>query len=96
MGINLYLAAKHWHLSTPNISMHGDGSFVLIRLLFCAYDQLSSTSHQDVFRIQLNAWCFLVKHEGAPIDKKEKEDWSVRVKKNSLSFSDHNLKYKER
>ena len=24
-------------------------------------------------------------------DKKEKEDWSVRVKKNSLSFSDYNL-----
>lgn len=89
--MNVHLAAKHWHLSAPNIAMHGDGGFVLIRLLLCSYDQLSSTGNQDVFRVQLYAWCFFVKHEGAAIDKKEKEDWSVCVKENSLSFSDHNL-----
>ena len=71
--------------------MHGDGGFVLIRLFLCSYDQLPSTSNQDVSRLQLNAWCFLVKHEGATVDEKEKEDWSIRVKENGLSFSDHNL-----
>lgn len=89
--MNVHLAAKHWHLSAPNIAMHGDGGFVLIRLLLCSYDQLSSTGNQDVFRVQLYAWCFLVEHEGAAVDKKEKEDRSVRIKENSLSFSDHNL-----
>ena len=89
--MNVHLAAKHWHLSAPNIAMHGDGGFVLIRLLFCSYDQLSSSSNEDVSRLQLNAWCFLVEHEGAAVDKKEKEDWSVRVKEDSLSFSDHDL-----
>ena len=89
--MNVHLAAKHWHLSAPNIAMHGDGGFVLIRLLFCSYDQLSSSSNQDVSRLQLNAWCFLVEHEGATVDEKEKEDWSIRVKENGLSFSDHNL-----
>ena len=71
--------------------MHGDGGFVLIRLLLRSYDQLPSTSNKDVSRLQLNAWCFLVKHEGATVDEKEKEDWSIRVKENGLSFSDHNL-----
>ena len=91
MGLNVYLAAKHWHLSAPHIAMHGDGGFVLIRLLLCSYDQLSSTSNQDVSRLQLNAWCFFVEHEGAAVDEEEKEDWSIRVKENGLSFSDHNL-----
>ena len=88
---SVYLAAKHWHLSAPNISVHRHSGLVLVRLLLCSYDKLSSTSNQDVFGVQLDAGRLLVEHEGAAVDEKEEEDGSVRVKEDSLSFSDHDL-----
>ena len=71
--------------------MHRDGCLVLIRLVLRSNDQLSSSGDQDVFGVELDAWSFLVEHESSSVDEEEEEDGSVRVKEDSLSFSDHDL-----
>ena len=86
-----HLAAKNWHLGAPNIAVHRDRRLVLVRFVLRSYDQLSSAGDQDVFRVELDAWSFLVEHEGSSVDEEEEEDGGVRVKKDSLPLCDHNL-----
>ena len=71
--------------------MHRDGRLVLVRLVLRSYDQLSTSGDQDIFGVELDAWSFLVEHEGSPVDEEEEEDGGVRVKEDSLPFCDHNL-----
>ena len=71
--------------------MHRDRRLVLVRFVLRSYDQLSSAGDQDVFRVELDAWSFLVEHESSSVDEEEEQDGGVRVKKDSLPFCDHNL-----
>ena len=86
-----HLAAKYWHLSAPNIAVHRDRRLVLVRFVLRSYDQLSTSGDQYVFRVELDAWSFFVKHESSPVDEEEEEDGGVRVKEDSLPLCDHNL-----
>ena len=71
--------------------MHRDRRLVLVRLVFSSYDQLSTSGDQDVFRVELDAWSFLVEHESSSVDEEEEEDGSVRVEEDGLPLCDHNL-----
>ena len=91
MELFAHLAAKNWHLGAPNIAVHRDRRLVLVRFVLRSYDQLSSAGDQDVFRVELDAWSFLVEHEGSSVDEEEEEDGGVRVEEDSLPLCDHNL-----